>query len=488
MRSFRPLGLAAIAFVAVVLLAPSARAEHGIVLESYTGTRPSSAATVLSPVLDELAARKFLSGPDVVGRKFESQVSRPAATAEGLPTDFANQIESGHKAWIMGDFDEAVSILGPAVEAAHRNSGDVIQRPELREKVLKALIALSLSQHRRGDLSAARESVGELVRSFPTAQVDKAIYGPQAATFFAQVKQDLMAQPRGRLLIKLDDDSAEVFVNEHLEGRGTMAKDLLPGEYRVGVRLGDALSRVHRVVIRASGETKLAIDTGLDAVVHTSPGWTGFLFDSAAEREQSEAKYAAAFAGAVNGAGVIVVGIDEVHGRPAIVGSLVSRVNGREIRRASLALEPAPAVERLRALARFLAGEEATADIDVEIAGDATVVPAIGAFGSTGRDEGRSGRWGGWTWIAGGGAVAALATGAVLLALDGTCPDGSKDPNCPDVYNNTAPGWLAVGGGVVLAGVTTYLILTRPKDAPARSAYIVPTGDGGAMAGFATRF
>jgi hypothetical protein len=484
----RSIGVAVVVLAGLGLGSVEAHAAGGIVLESYTGARPADASKIVGPVLGELATRGFGDAGAVIATRFEAQVSRAAVTPDGLPKDFADQIEKGHRAWIAGSFDDAVAILGPIVDAVHANPGALARNAGARDRVLKALIALALSQHRRGDPSAARTTLGELLRSYPDAQVQKGVYGPEAASLFEQVKKELAAGPRGRLLVKLADEQAEVFINERLERRGTTVKELVPGEYRIMIALGDQMSRSHRVVIEAGKEQTLTIDLAFDAVVRTSPAWSGFEFASASDRESAEAGYAAQFANAVGGGGVVVVGIDQVRGRPAIVGSLVSLVNGREIRRASVALDSAPAVERMRSLARFLAGEQATADIDVQIAGDPAVVQAVQAVKSGElRATSSSPRWGGWPFLTGIGALAGLGVGGALLYYDGKCKDGSSDPNCPDVYNNAAAGWAATGAGVVLATITVYLIVTRPKSAPSSTAFVVPA-QGGALAGFATTF
>ena len=76
--------------------------------------------------------------------------------------------------------------------------------------------------------------------------------------------------------------------------------------------------------------------------------------------------HAALFGNAVEASAIAVVGIDQVHGHPAIIGVLVDRISGTEIRRASVALEPDPGEQRMNALAQFLAGENlAPAGIDV---------------------------------------------------------------------------------------------------------------------------
>jgi hypothetical protein len=141
---------------------------------------------LLSPLLDELAARGFVAGPEAVGRRFEQLGSRPAMIANGLPDGFADKVESGHKAWVGGDFDRAIQILRPLVDAAHASPGAFAQNQPLRDKLLKALIALALSDLRIGDRSAARNVFGEVLRSFPEAQLSRATYGPEAFDAFGK--------------------------------------------------------------------------------------------------------------------------------------------------------------------------------------------------------------------------------------------------------------------------------------------------------------
>jgi hypothetical protein len=239
------------------------------------------------------------------------------------------------------------------------------------------------------------------------------------------------------------------------------------------------LSRVHRVTVRAKETAQLTIDAGLDLVVQTSKTWTGLAFTSAAQREKSEIEAASQFAAAVDAKAVAVVGIDQVRGKPAIVGFLVNRTRGAEIRRASVALEPTPSAERLEALASFLVGEISAPD-GIEVA----VIDRPGTGGGSAPVE-RG--WGGWKWLAGGLAIATFGTGGVLLGLDGSCrSDPPAGVVCPDVYNTATPAYLTLGGGAVLAGITMYLFVRGPKSKP-RSAMIVPMHDG-AFATFSTRF
>lgn len=471
--------------VAIVIAAGTAYAESGdgIVLESYTGQRPDDVNRLLAPVFDELATRGYVAGPEVVGRRFEQRVSRPN-TAGTPPESFGDTVEKGHKAFIGGRFDETVKLLVPVVDAARSNPSAFAQNQPLRDKLLKALIALALSYQRIGDQSATRETFGEILRSFPDTQLSRASYGPDAFDLFEDVKKQLLARGKGKLAVKATDGAA-VFVNERFIGLGAVRADLMPGDYRVFVQVGKVTSRLYSAKVVANDEATVTIDAELDAVTHTSPAWTGLQFEDVAAREKSESLYAAAFANAITARGVVVIGIDNVRGRPAIVGSLVHLMNGREVRRASIPLDPDPPVEKLKALARFVAGDNAAPGIDIQLSGDIGSVPKGDGRGVQIGDRRAhgGGMWGGWKYITAGAAATALGIGGYLLSVDGDCAD---DP-CSYQRDTQVSGWATVGGGAVLAGVTVYLFIRGSGDSSTKSAFVIPAR-GGAYAGYALRF
>jgi hypothetical protein len=462
--------------VAVLVATTSSAHGGGIVLESYTGERPADATRLLAPVLEELSGRGYASG-DTVARTYDVQVSRAAMTPGGVPVDFAAQIDRGFKAWVGGRFDEAIEILVPLVETAHANTGAFAAEPSLREPLLQALIALGLAYQRIGDASAMRATFGEIVRSWPQTQLSRATYGPDAAQAFEHVRREVVAAGRGRLTIKTDD-AAVVFVNEMYRAAGSTSVDLSPGEYRVVVMLNKQASRSHRITVRANAEVALEIDAKLDQAIRTAK-FTGLSFASQAERDAHEARYAQRFAKAVGANAVAVVGIDDVRGRSAVVGVLVSLQSGRELRRARIPVEPDPSRDKLRALARFLAGDDPAPGLEVQF--------SAGDHGDRTRsetsDHASPGRWGGWRFVTAGLGAAALGTGIALFALDGTCPtEPPPGQQCNDFYDTATAGYLALGGGAVLAVLSVYLFATHTT-----SPVVAPTA-GGATVGFATRW
>jgi hypothetical protein len=468
----------------VSLLLGSSATAGGIVLESYTGERPADASRLLGPVLDELSRRDYATG-ETVARAYEAQVSQPAVRPGGVPADFAAQVDRGFKAWVSGRFDEAVKVLVPLVETAHANTGVIARDPSLRDPLLKAQIALALAYLRIGDLPAMRTTFGAIIRSFPDAQISRATYGPDAHQAFDQVRRDVQAAGRGKLIVKLADESGVVFVDETYRAVGSTSLDLPPGEYRVIVMMHKQPSRNHRVTVRANAEASIDIDAKLDQAVRTT-GYTGFAFETQGEREAHEARFAQHFARAIGASAVAVVGIADVRGRAAVVGSLVSLQSGREIRRASIAVEPDPSRDKLRALARFLAGDDPAPGLDVQFtsgADDRRAADGAASQRSRRDDGGSDRRWGGWRWLTAGLAVGGLGTGVVLIALDGAClkqpPAGQQ---CADYYHTSVGGYAALGGSVLMGALSIYLFATHD-----RAPVVTPT-PGGATLSFATRF
>jgi hypothetical protein len=73
-----------------------------------------------------------------------------------------------------------------------------------------------------------------------------------------------------------------------------------------------------------------------------------------------------------------------------------------------------------------------------------------------------------WAWITGVAGVGALVPGVVWLALDGECPVGwsGRDGNCPEVYDTSLLGLVAVITGAALLSASTGLFIAgyrRPR-------------------------
>jgi hypothetical protein len=479
----------------VLATAGTAHADDDIVLESYTGAKPEEAAKYVKTVIEELARRGYSSGADV-GSKFEAQASRPASK-QGLPKTLKADVGKAQAKWSRGQFDDALQLLTPLVEAVQENQGAVVQDASLRDAYREALIVLALSRKGQGDPAGMNQAFEELARSFPNAAPGPN-YGPEANRAFEAVRSGLTGKHGGRLIVRTATEMG-VYVNEQLVNVGVNTSlDVASGEYRVLAKSRE-LSRSHRVIVPPGGEVSMTIDLGFDDAVHVGADFTGLLFANPEDRAHDESAYAAQFATAIGARSVAVVGVDSLQGHTVVVGALINLATGRDLRRATIAVDSTPPADRLQALAKFLAGDtSAPRGIDVVVNSDASGQPLDASRPGVGTASARvgvvdqpaePGRWGGWKWITSGVAVAAIGAGTVLTVLNGHC-SASVEPTskqCPRQYQTLGAGLGALGAGVAIGGVSVYLWLTGHPSAPSRTAYIVPT-TGGALAGFATQF
>jgi hypothetical protein len=463
--------------VLVGIAAAGARASiaETVAIESHVGGRAKGSAEILAPLYEELGRREVLHGYAKVGRRFEAGVSAPSLVGNGLPEDFAEQVERGYRLWTSGKFQESIAAVQPLVVEAHRNSGAVASNPKLGAAVFKSLVTLALCHHRLGQEAASWEAMAELLRSFET-EVSKAVYGAEAYEIFTRVRGEARASVLGGLTVRATDEKAAIFINERFLKLGEVVRtDLIPGRYRVFAQLGKAQGRLYSVEVKAGARSQLELDPSFEGNVVTSPEWSGLSFADRSEREKREVELAARFGAAIDVMGVIVVGIDERNQRSVVYGALINSVTKKELRRASVVLDSLPPPERLRALARFLTGDQPVAGIEVY-----QTPQALSGDESTRRFADRHGHWQGWKWAAGGGAVVGVGTGVALLALDGNCSsDAATGKVCPDVYDTKVAGFVALGAGVALGAVATWLWLgDRASEKRSTSFWMAPTNDG----------
>jgi hypothetical protein len=434
------------------------RLDHPIlVLESYVGQRPANANAVLAPLLDELEQRGFATRPASVLELVGGDAPRPGVLdRETSAAEITQSSESGYEAYTRGRFAEAETALKRAIERIHRNPALFVLDTNNLDATFKILVALALSQAKRGDTGGSVATMTELIRTFRHRPISRVHYGPDAEQFYRAVARQVEAVDRGELSISVASEQAVIFVDGQIRGLGKAAlADLIPGVYRVFVQVPATPGRQYQIEVLAGRHTVLRIDWDLDSSLMLTDSWVGFVFATEAERARQPG-----FAGTLarrwaGGTLLAVVGMAQLSGKPAVVGQLVD-ATGRIVRGGAVLLErgelgdPAgfaggadPADEpRLRALARFLSDGVPVAG--VRVIRDGGPAPGDGAA------DLRGGRLSPRLLV--GAGAAALVAGGVLYALD-------QDPGGPSpVPRNTAPAGIAVGA-VGLAAVSVGLWL-----------------------------
>lgn len=436
------------------------RLDHPIlVLESYVGQRPASADAVMAPLLDELEQRGFAARPASILELAGGAAPRPGVLdADTTAAEITQRAESGYEAYTRGRFTEAEAALTRAIERIHRNPALLVLDTNNLDATFKILVALALSQAKRGDTSGSVATMTELIRTFRSRPISRVDYGPDAEQLYRAVAQQVQALGRGELSISVASDQAVIFVDGQIRGVGKAAlADLLPGVYRVFIQVPASPGRQYAIEVTAGHHTVLRVDWELDSSLWLTDSWVGFVFATEAERARQ-----AGFAGTLarrwaGGTPLAVLGMAQLSGKPAITGHLYD-ATGRVVRGAGVVLgersEASPVgvgaeladESRLRALARYLADGVPVAGVHVLHDGDSAP-----GDGSTPDRAGRTGSRLAPRVLVGAGA-AALVAGSVLYAID-------QDPAGPSsVYRNTAPAGIAVGA-VGLAAVSVGLWL-----------------------------
>lgn len=474
--------LTLLTFAALFLCGAAARAEPPI-LEVHSSLRPADADALLGPVATELAAAGF-EGTRATAAKVEAKLSLPGrAASEAELADAIRRIDVGEKRVVAGEFEQAVAELGAGLATLRRSIASLAGSDRGRDAAMRALVGLALSYKRIGPSEKATEAMAELIRSFPDREISYADYGPEPRELYRRVRRSLEEEGKGGLAIAVDDAETVVFVNERYVGVGSVTvPDLFRGTYRVYLQQGTRRGRVHRVAVEAGPPTSLSVSWRFDAALSTDHGVAALIFDDAEQRRAEEARQAVRIGRALDAASVAVLGFREVAGQRHVVGQVYFVDTSKEARSASVSLDPvAPSADRLRALGRYLAGDESAAalvqPLEAAPVGEATAdAPARPGF-----------RFGGWRWVTLVGGVAGLATGGALVAVHEPelLEDGSRNT---EVRETRTAGFIIGGVSAALTCLSLYMFVHDARQPePTRAVTVAPT-EGGATVGISGVF
>ena len=413
-----------------------------------------------------------------LSKAIEARVSRSPGVLPGADGEMIKQVHNGRRAFINGNFKQAVKLLEPARKALMTAEGRLSSNQSLRGALHTALLMLGHTYLRLNKPEKATEAVSEAIRSFPDRDLSLVKYAPELVKFYKKVRLQLRKQDRATLRVVTEPAGCMVFINGRYAGMSpARVADLYPGSYSVYVQRAQQKGRVHQVIMDGS-EKQLSINFGLDTVLRTKER-VAFHFASGQQAKKNEVRYAASVARAVGRTRAILVGIRALDSGRVLRGTLISTDGARVVRSGSISLEPAaPSRATLSSLVDFLvSGKE---DPVVTVSGRpgkkagamVTAPPANGPQD----DRGAPGSWMGVVkWVALGVAVAGLGAGIPLMALDGqgTCDGGNR---CPDNYETLAPGVAvtAVGGAAVVGAVVLFVLDARNKKRARHQAGIAP--------------
>lgn len=473
---------------ALALLPGVATAEGSvpIIIESYAGERPKEAQYYLAQLGRILSEPPHRHG-ELLRKDAEASVSRSAGP-DGDPAKMRATIEDAQRLFIEGRFKPAIQKLEQGRRLFVARAGMVASDQNLRATLHKGLLYLAHSYLRTGQRQLAEDRMSEVIRSFPDKEPTSVQFSPELVAFYQQVRTKMLAAPRATLTVETTSERCLVFINERFVGMSPVTVDnLYTGPYRVYVRTPKQGGRLHPVRLEG-GARSMTIDFALDQVFVTRP-YVGLRFADREAREANEARFAAALGRQLKAPSVVVMTIRRHRGYRSLITKVVDSAAGQVQRSALVHLEPKPPTSnRVEELAAFLSGKPAGPQLMV-------LYPphprrsSGGAVDDGDRAPGRNRALPLLKWSALGVAVAGLAAGVTLLALDGrkTCstPEGVR---CPENYDTLVPGAVLTGIGAAAAvagGVLFYLDHRQQQEEAQRSALVAPwfgPGGGGVSA------
>ncbi|MBI5608963.1 MAG: PEGA domain-containing protein [Deltaproteobacteria bacterium] len=491
---------ASLAVVPLALAADGADVERTLaVIELRSGEVADSQT---GPYLDEVVKAFRLEAPgDVIlvdGKTTADKVRKdreqvPSAVTPERRQQLAEARKRGVDLLDNADFQGAIKAL---VSAESRYRG-AIAAPgadeNLRKEYLDVLAQLATAYVAAGDKPAAVDVFRTVITTFGLkAPVTDDNYRPDVVELFKTEVKKVEKMPKGSVEVTSNPPGARIILggNDRAATPATVA-DLIPGNYGIRLQSGDQSSMLHKVEVKGGGVAKFTADIGFESHLALEEDHVGLMYS---DLKAAEARLVA---------DAVMVGKDIEVNLVCVVGVSGGKLNSylidvagaRIVRSATDVKVPKVGISP-RAVNRVLVtilGEKA----------DKNVVEPGGGGGGGG------GVWYKSTpgWIAAGGAVVLLGTGAAFskyLNLSGITAyycadpsakcDGYNTPHNKLEYDQQVKDYVAssetkamvagvgLGAGVALAGLAGYLFYAESQKGEATAHVVVPSGNGTAKA------
>lgn len=258
-RPFRP--LLALALVGASLNAEAARRPEVAVIGVHIANQDVSTSELsgntLATALEEAAKVEVIDIPTVRSRLAGREALIIEATFLGPGRA---RLEEGRVLYERADFEPAAEVLAeaiPALEDGSLGSTDI-------KDLMDGLLLLGLARFGLGEPDAAAEPWSRLVTLDPNRQLDPVNYPPKVVQGYETVRQAVLAQASGTLVIDAPDNATVHVDGLRIDGRSLKVP---PGDHFVVVHAEDGGRQADRVTVAGSRKVvwSAALETRLAA-------------------------------------------------------------------------------------------------------------------------------------------------------------------------------------------------------------------------------
>jgi hypothetical protein len=285
--------------IAIAALHGSTRADR-LVLESYGGSRPAAADSVMARLRPLLDQRGFTTNVSTLAKRLADHAWAPATGSPTFDRDrFAQDVTSAINDYEEARFAQAAKALGDSVRSARANPISWVKEPKYRDTMMRCLLYDALALGRlaasasndteRRDYDRQRDEImGDLIRTYPSQVIGSRQYGREAAQLFDRVHKTLDDQGHGRLVVKVSDPEAVIYLDEVRQSQGSATiEKLTAGTHRALVDTKSG-ARQHLVTILPNQDTNLDVNWKLDSTLVVRD-WIGLSFASDGDRAEEAA-------------------------------------------------------------------------------------------------------------------------------------------------------------------------------------------------------
>lgn len=197
--------------------------------------------------------------PDVLTGEAVLERFRPAPTVSA--EDLGRQLDAAQTQFYSGSNDKALETLRQALAGIERLS----VRADPWKLLSRGLLMQALVFKALGKKTEANEAQKRVLRIEPQLKLDADYYTPSMIQGFEALRKETQKAKKARLTITSQPTGSEVFVDGALLGKTPFSGELLPGDYRVSLANGEALSFTREVHV--ARDEALQIDLAFEGTL-----------------------------------------------------------------------------------------------------------------------------------------------------------------------------------------------------------------------------
>ena len=185
-------------------------------------------------------------GPEEVQRRLQGR--GPRLVDEALQERGRNALAEGKVLFEHADLEAAGERIAASIEMLEvAMAGSTDSKYLIDALLVQGNIGLAM-----GNVEGAKSAYRRVVQLDPERKLDPVNHPPKVVSLYTEVRQGVLAVPRGSMRISVDDPKAQIVIDGRQRGVGpTVLSDIVPGDHHVLVTGANGHRDYERVTVSA---------------------------------------------------------------------------------------------------------------------------------------------------------------------------------------------------------------------------------------------